>query len=75
MIFLTLGLVDTMFSILNTLCCCCSGTQSWTAACQASPSFTISWSLFKLMSTEWTFFFKLLPLAHVIGYIPERRHG
>ena len=26
----------------------------WTAACQASLSFTISWSLVKLMSTEST---------------------
>ena len=25
----------------------------WTAACQASPSFTISWSLLKLMSIAW----------------------
>ena len=25
---------------------------SWTAARQASPSFTISWSFFKLMSTQ-----------------------
>ena len=25
----------------------------WTAACQASLSFTISWSLLKFMSIEW----------------------
>ena len=39
-------------------CCCCSVTQSclsvtpWTAAHQASPSFTVSRSLLKLMSIE-----------------------
>ena len=39
--------------------CCCSVTQSclfmisWTAACQASLSFTIPQSLLKLMSIEW----------------------
>ena len=40
-------------------CCCCSVTKlcltlynPWTAACQASLSFTISESLCKLMSTE-----------------------
>ena len=39
--------------------CCCSVAQSvwlfatpWTAACQASLSFNISWSLLKLMSIE-----------------------
>ena len=39
--------------------CCCSVTKSvqlpvtpWTAACQASLSFTVSWSLLKLMSIE-----------------------
>ena len=38
---------------------CCSVTRSyrllanpWTAACQASPSFTIFWNLLKLMSIE-----------------------
>ena len=42
----------------HVLCCCCSVTQSylfvtpWTAAYQASLSFTISWSLQKLMSIE-----------------------
>ena len=39
-------------------CCCCSVTKScpalstWTTAHQASLSFTISWSLLKLMSIE-----------------------
>ena len=33
----------------------------WTAACQASLSFTISWSLFKLMSIEL-----MIPCKHLI---------
>ena len=33
----------------------------WTAACQASLSFTISWSLFKLMSIEL-----MIPSKHLI---------
>ena len=33
----------------------------WTAACQASLSFTISWSLLKLMSTE-----SVMPSYHII---------
>ena len=39
-------------------CSCCSVAQlclfatPWTTACQASPSFTISWGLFKFMSSE-----------------------
>ena len=36
-------------------------TTPWTAACQASLSFTISWSLLKLMSTE-----SMTPSNHLI---------
>ena len=45
--------------------CCCSVTQScltlWTAAHQASLSFTISWNLLKLMSIE-----SAMPSNHLI---------
>ena len=37
----------------------------WTAACQASLSFTISWSLLKLMSIEW-----VMPSNHLILCCP-----
>ena len=37
----------------------------WTAACQASLSFTISWSLLKLMSIEW-----VTPSNHLILCCP-----
>ena len=52
--------------------CCCSVTQScpllvtpWTAACQASLSFTTSKSLLKLMSIE-----SVMPSNHLILYHP-----
>ena len=38
---------------------------SWTEACQASLSFTISWSLFKLMSIE-----AVMPPNHLILFCP-----
>ena len=51
---------------------CCSVTKScptlcdpWTAACQASLSFSISWSLLKLMSIEL-----VMPSNHLILYHP-----
>ena len=51
---------------------CCSVTQSClalstprTAACQASLSFTISWSFLKLMSIE-----SVMPSSHLILYDP-----
>ena len=44
---------------LEVCICCCSVAKScqtvwapWTVACQAPPSFTMSWSLFKLMFIE-----------------------
>ena len=40
-------------------------TTSWTAASQASLSFTISWSLFKLTSIE-----SVMPSNHLILYCP-----
>ena len=52
--------------------CCCSITKSyptlatpWTAALQASLSFSISWSLLKLMSTE-----SMIPSNHLILCCP-----
>ena len=38
---------------------------SWTAACQASLSFTISWSLLKLMSIQW-----VMPSNRLILWCP-----
>ena len=52
-------------------CCCYSVTRSClnvipsTAACQASLSFTISWSLLKLMSTE-----SVMPSNHLVLCCP-----
>ena len=48
---------------LGSLILCCSVTlcDPWTAACQPSLSFTISWSLLKLMLTE-----SAMPSNHLI---------
>ena len=52
--------------------CCCSVASHvshfatpWIAACQASLSFTISWSLLKLMSIE-----SVMPANHLILCLP-----
>ena len=51
--------MNVSMSLFLSVLCCCSVTQScltlcnpWTAACRASLSFTISWSLLKLLSIE-----------------------
>ena len=54
------------FSIKGYCCCslaksCPTICDSWTATCQASQSFTISWSLLKLMSIE-----SVIPSNHLI---------
>ena len=55
-----------------TICCCCSLTKScltvwtpWTAACQASLSFTSFWRFLKLISTE-----SVMPSSRLIFYFP-----
>ena len=52
------------------ICCCFSVVSDsfvtpWTAAPQASLSFTIFWSLLKLMSSEW-----MIPFNHLILCCP-----
>ena len=58
-------------------CCCCSVTHSWLvlcnpmdSACQATMSFTISWSLIKLMSTESVMPSNHLGLCHPLLLLP-----
>jgi hypothetical protein len=58
--------------LYDSICCYCSVTQScltlcdpWTTAHQASLSFTISWSLLKLMSIE-----PVMPLNHLVPSCP-----
>ena len=59
------------FSLQLLICCCCSVSHvqlfvtPWTAACQASLSFTISQSLLKLMSIE-----SMMPSNHLILCCP-----
>ena len=55
------------------LCCCCSVSKSapWTAALQASLSFTIYWSLLKLMSIESVMPSNHLILCHPLLLLPS----
>ena len=57
---------------------CCSVIQScltfktlWTAACQASLSFTISWGLFKLISIDSVMLPNHLTLSHPLLLLPS----
>ena len=58
-------------------CCCCSLGHvrlfeiPWTAACQASLSFTISWSLLKLMSIESEMPSNHFILCHPLLFLPS----
>ena len=53
------------FVVVQSLSCVQIFVTPWTTACQASLSFTISQSLFKLMSTEL-----MMPSSHLILYCP-----
>ena len=50
-----------LFVVVQSLSCVWLFATSWTAACQPSLSFTISWSLLKLMSIE-----SVMPSSHLI---------
>ena len=50
-----------VYTLVESLGCAQLFVTPWTAACQASPSFTISWSLLRLMSIEL-----VMPSNHVI---------
>ena len=58
-------------------CCCCSVSHvwlfatPWTAVCQASLSFSISWSLLKRMSIELVMPFNHLILCHPLLLPPS----
>ena len=65
------GTVSIFRNVQSLVSCCCFFVQSlshvwplvtpWTAACQVSLSFTISWNLLKLMSIE-----SVIPSNHLI---------
>ena len=54
-----------MMVVVQSLSCVWLFVTPWTAACQASLSFTISWSLLKLMSIE-----SVMPSNHLILCCP-----
>ena len=49
---------------------CLTLCDPWTAACQVSPSFTISWSLLKLMSIELMTPSNHLIFCHLLPFLP-----
>ena len=64
--------------MINHRCCCFSvcrhvqlSATPWTAACQAYMSFTISWSLLKLMPTESVMPSNRLILCHPLILLPS----
>ena len=64
------------FSIKGYCCCslaksCPTICDSWTATCQASQSFTISWSLLKLTSIESVMPSNYLILCHSLLLLPS----
>ena len=61
----TLGLILRKDAVLQSLSCVQLFATPWTAACQASLSFTISWSLLKLMSIEL-----VMPSNHLVLCCP-----
>ena len=71
------GTVSIFRNVQSLVSCCCFFVQSlshvwplvtpWTAACQVSLSFTISWNLLKLMSIE-----SVIPSNHLILCRPIR---
>ena len=71
-------LTDKEFRVILLRMFFCSATQSmfdsatpWTTARQASLSFTVSWSLLKLMSTELVMLSNRLILCHPFPLLPS----
>ena len=69
--------VHVFISLVQSLSCVWLFATSWTAACQASLSFTISWSLLKLISIELVVPFNHLtfwhPHLHLLTIFPSIR--
>ena len=57
--------------VVQSLSCVSFFVTPWTAACQASMSFTISRSLFKLMSIELMMSSNHLILCHPLLFLPS----
>ena len=71
------------FVVIQSLSCVCLFATPWTAACQPSLSFTIYWSLLKLMSIESVMPSNHVTLCHHLllhstfpesGYFPKSWH-
>ena len=60
-----------MWVVVQLLSRVCLFVTPWTAACQPSLSFTISWSLLKLMSVELVMPLNHLLLCHPLLLLPS----
>ena len=59
------GLIESVVLVVQSLTCVWFFATPWTAACQASLSFPVSWSMLKFMFTEL-----VMPPNHLIFYQP-----
>ena len=59
------------FVVVQSLSCVWLFVTPWTAACQASLSFTVSWSLLKLMSIDLAMLSNHLFLCHSLLFWPS----
>ena len=69
--FYEVSLLDSLLSIVQSLSCLLLFKTPWTAACQASLSFTLSHSLLKLMSIESMMASNHLILCHPLLPLPS----
>ena len=63
------------WAVAQSLSCVWIFVTLWTAACQASLSFTVSWGLLKLMSVELAMLSNRLLLCHPLLLLPSFFHN
>ena len=71
LVTLMLVVMNSTFVVVQSLSRVHLLVMPWTAACQASLCFTISWSLLKLMSTELMMLLNHLILCHPLLLLPS----
>ena len=71
LVMLMLGVVNSTFAVVQSLSLVHLFVVPWTAACQASLCFTVSWSLLKFMSTELMMLSNHLILCHPLLLLPS----
>ena len=66
-----LVVMNSTFAVVQSLSCVHLFVMPWTAACQASLCFTVSWSLLTFMSTELMMLSNHLILCHPLLLLPS----